>query len=400
MKIIVHDYAGHPFQIQLSKELARRGYKTLHLYSASIQTPRGNLTKGKDDPSNFFIKGLKLDKDIEKYSFIKRYFQEKKYAKLLIDEIKEFNPDIIVSSNTPVNIQHELVKYSKNKNIGFIYWVQDIYGVAVEKILSKKFGFIGKIIGIYFEHLEKKSLADSNKIILISEDFEDIMYKYGINCKNCEVIYNWAPIDEIKIYDKVNEWSKNKGLSNTFNFLYSGTLGLKHNPQLLIDLALYFKDKKDVRVVVISEGIGADFLKKEKEKYNLKNLLIFDFLPFKELPKALSSADVLVAILEPDAGIFSVPSKVLTYHCIGRPILLSVPKENLASRIVNRFKTGISVEPFNTEAFLKAAEQLYNNPDLRKSLGNNARIYAEKNFDIKRIGDKFEDLIKDIQKGG
>ena len=35
MKIIVHDYAGHPFQVQLSRRLASRGHEVLHLYCAS-----------------------------------------------------------------------------------------------------------------------------------------------------------------------------------------------------------------------------------------------------------------------------------------------------------------------------------------------------------------------------
>ena len=39
----------------------------------------------------------------------------------------------------------------------------------------------------------------------------------------------------------------------------------------------------------------------------------------------LASADVLVALLETDAGAFSVPSKVLTSLSAGRPILAAIP---------------------------------------------------------------------------
>ncbi len=30
MRILVHDYSGHPFQAQLSRELARRGHDVVH----------------------------------------------------------------------------------------------------------------------------------------------------------------------------------------------------------------------------------------------------------------------------------------------------------------------------------------------------------------------------------
>jgi len=30
MRLLIHDYAGHPFQVQLSRELARRGHSVTH----------------------------------------------------------------------------------------------------------------------------------------------------------------------------------------------------------------------------------------------------------------------------------------------------------------------------------------------------------------------------------
>ena len=76
------------------------------------------------------------------------------------------------------------------------------------------------------------------------------------------------------------------------------------------------------------------------------------------LPDVLGSADVLVAILEADAGVFSVPSKVLSYFCAGRPVLLAVPRENLAAKIVVESGAGLVVEPSDVAGFCRAAQQL------------------------------------------
>ena len=46
LRILVSDYSGHPFQVQLSRELARRGHEVIHSYSAGFQTPKGNLAIG------------------------------------------------------------------------------------------------------------------------------------------------------------------------------------------------------------------------------------------------------------------------------------------------------------------------------------------------------------------
>ena len=34
-KIIIHDYAGHPFQLDLSIALAKYGFKVYHIYTSS-----------------------------------------------------------------------------------------------------------------------------------------------------------------------------------------------------------------------------------------------------------------------------------------------------------------------------------------------------------------------------
>jgi glycosyltransferase involved in cell wall biosynthesis len=111
--------------------------------------------------------------------------------------------------------------------------------------------------------------------------------------------------------------------------------------------------------------------------------------------QVFASADVLVAILEPDSGVFCVPSKVLSYMCAARALLLAVPSENLSARIVKNNHAGLVVPPDNVADFLSSAERLYTNAELRRELGQAARKYAEKNFDFQRICDRFETILQD-----
>ncbi len=117
------------------------------------------------------------------------------------------------------------------------------------------------------------------------------------------------------------------------------------------------------------------------------------FQPFDVLPDVLGSADVLLAILDAEAGVFAVPSKVLSYFCAGRPVLLAVPGENLASKMVVDVGAGLVVEPGNVESFCAAARRLIESPELRCQMGQAGRRYAETHFDIRRIGDQFETLL-------
>lgn len=49
-------------------------------------------------------------------------------------------------------------------------------------------------------------------------------------------------------------------MDDKFVFLYTGTLGMKHHPELLMDLAEPNQSRPNVRIAVISEGIGAEWL--------------------------------------------------------------------------------------------------------------------------------------------
>ena len=175
--------------------------------------------------------------------------------------------------------------------------------------------------------------------------------------------------------------------------LYSGTLGLKHNPDLLLQLAVRFRDRQDVRVVVISEGPGWEWLRRRAAEERLENLLTLGYQPYRRLPEVLASGDVLLVILEAEAGEFSVPSKVLSYHCAGRALLAALPRGNLAASVIRRAGSGVVVDPDDAAGMMAAAERLLADTGLRARFGAGARAYAERTFDIASIGDRFEDVL-------
>ena len=394
MHILLNDRPGHPFEVQLSRHLAQRGHTVQHCYGEFFQSPRGNLQKTADDPANLDIVGIQLNKPFAKYAFFKRILQEIKYSQLLVAQIKAFQPDMVIFANTPSEAMSLVYWRLRRSNIRFIFWVQDMYGVAINKILSKRLLLIGRFVGQLYLALDRHLLRRSEQIILITEDFRPLLNKWGIAQAKIHVIPNWATLADLPVRPKINTWSQANHLTDKFCFLYSGTLGMKHNPALLLEMALSFKTDETVQLVVISEGLGADWLAKQQEKMGLNNLILLPYQPFGSLANVLGTADVLVAILEPEAGVFSVPSKVLSYLCAARPLLLAVPQENLAAKIVVQHEAGLVAAPENTAAFIRAANKLRQDKDLRKRLGGNGRAYAETHFNIEKITDQFEAILE------
>jgi len=108
----------------------------------------------------------------------------------------------------------------------------------------------------------------------------------------------------------------------------------------------------------------------------------------------LAAADVLVTVIESDAARYSVPSKVLAYLCAGRPIIASIPTDNLAAEIIQSEGAGFVCPPHDRDQFLARAGQLIADPELRERMGGAGRSFAERSFRIEDLGDRFEALIK------
>lgn len=391
--IVIQDYAGYPFPVQLSRKLAQRGHQILHLYAGHNRTPHGSLQKRETDASTFNVQGLYTRQPLEKYAFVKRWFQEREYGRLVLEAVADFKPDTVISADMPLDPQAMLQRHCRDNNIRFIFWLQDVISLATKKILGEKLSWVGRLIGDYYIALEKRVLSHSDHIIPITEGFEPFLCEADIPKNKMTVIPNWAPLDELPVLPKDNPWAHEQGLADKFCFLYSGALGLKHNPNLLLQIALHFKDDPQVRVFVGSEGPGADWLSQRKKDLNLPNLMVMGYQPMDKFPQVLAAGDVLIAILEAEAGIFSVPSKVLSYLAAQKPLLLAVPQNNLAARIVQNSQAGYVVDPADVSGMLDKAGQLYANKSLREEFAQNARRYAEANFDIEQITDRFEALL-------
>jgi colanic acid biosynthesis glycosyl transferase WcaI len=394
MRILLHDFSGHPFQIQLSKSLAARGHSVSHRYCGSLVGPQGAVVKGREDPSTFDISPVSIGEKLERHSLVKRRLQEIKYGRELVKEFHKISPDIVISANTPLDAQKQLLRACKQRDTKFVYWLQDLLGVGTHRVLRKKWLGLGAAVGRYFINFEAGLLRQSDSVIGITRAFEDVLREYRVADEKIHTIENWADLSEIQPQPQSNKWALDNDLAGKHCFVYSGTLGMKHNPELLLRLAVHFGDNTNVRVVVISEGAGRQWLEEKKQHLSLDKLVLLDYQPFNQLSEVFGSATVLLAILEPDAGVFSVPSKVLSYHCAHRPLLLAVPEENLAARIVAREESGLTVDPRDIDGFVEAADRLLVDPKLRVKLADNAIRYAQDAFDIQPITDSFLKVIE------
>ena len=390
MRVVLCDYFGHAFPAQLARALAARGDDVLHLHCSSFVAGKGRLERTEADPPGLEFAAVDLGQPFAKYDLLRRVAHERKTARALAGQAREFRPDVVLSI-APLIVQQQLQRAARDVGAGFVFWQQDVMSLAARRVLGHRSRIAGSAAEPVVASLERRLLRRSDAVVAISEDFLPLLRSWGVDESGVVVIENWAPLAELPIVPRQNAWAREQGLDGKPVFVYSGTLGFKHDPSLLLELSRW-ADARDALVVVVSEGPGADWLAKHGGSERALRLLPYQ--PYERLPEVFATAEVLVAVLEPEAGAFSVPSKVLAYLCAARPLLASMPSDNLAARVVERSGGGLLVPPGDAPALCTAAEILLDDEPRRNELSRRARAYAEATFDLEFVTARFEEVLE------
>ena len=100
LRVLVHDFAGHPFQIDLSRSLARRGHTVRHVYCGSYTSGKGRFDAG--DDANLSVVAVPAGESFARYSPVRRLSQEAAYGRRFTRVAATFRPDVILACNVPL----------------------------------------------------------------------------------------------------------------------------------------------------------------------------------------------------------------------------------------------------------------------------------------------------------
>ncbi|WP_107705271.1 glycosyltransferase family 4 protein [Nocardioides allogilvus] len=394
MRVLVFDFSGHPFQAQLSRELGRRGHDVTHAWCDAYVSGHGRLEAGPGETVRF--EPVSVGRTIAKTSYLRRSLQELRLGVDLVRFVRRARPDVVLVSTTPVPMLVMLAATLWLRRTPWVLWHQDVQAVAVARLAGTKLSPIFGALARALEWGERWGSRRAAAIVVITEAFRSVHEKWGTADK-VTVIPNWAPLDEISPRPRDNDWAVTQGLDEEQTLLYSGTLGLKHDPELLVELAAAVRAQgTPVRLVVVNEGPAVPVVRAAAARLSVP-LSLLPFQPYADLPDVLASGDLLVVLLEQDAGEFSVPSKTLSYLAAGRPVLGLMPPENLAAGLV--LDAGGFIAPPLCSSLGPAAlwaDQVLRDPARLAQLGAESRLLAEKEFALEGCADQFESILDSV----
>ncbi|ELC8361725.1 MAG: glycosyltransferase family 4 protein [Clostridium perfringens] len=301
---------------------------------------------------------------------------------------KNYDKILFVSNPPLVPFIGYLIKKLRGKN--YIYLVHDIYPDVAEKLgVIKK----GSIISKVMNYMNKKIYTNAERIIALGKDMKRVIADKGVDEEKIEIVTNWADsrVNYEKEVDK--NFYKKYRLENKFNILYTGNISKVHAIDTIVEVAKILKNEEDIMFTFVGDGNRKQDLIKLKEKEDLRNIQLENYMFGEEYNNLLNCANLFITTLQQGIEGLGVPSKTYTYMSVAKPLIAIMSENSEIGSMVNQYNLG---KQFNNKEYHKIAEfilELKNSNELYNEISKNVRNKFLNEYERKKVTNKFYKAI-------
>ncbi len=397
---ITPDMPGGTRHYDFGRELVKRGYKVT-IFASSFHYLRLKESKLKPDEEyrienyegiNFvWVKTFPYKKNdwrrvlnMLTYS-IKAY----KVGRRLVKLSKLEKPNVIIGSSVHLFAVLSAYFLSKCFKAKFIMEVRDLWPQTLIEV-----GEISKYhpIVLLFKALEIFLYKRAEKIITLLPFAHEYITSLGIKKEKIVWIPNGVDLSRFNYTQRV---SKNKH-PNKFVVMYLGAHGKANALDVVVKAAKIVQNKglNDVQFVFVGDGPEKPYLIKLAKNLNLTNIEFHAPIPKFQIPQKLLEASALL-ISTKNVSLYKYGislNKLFDFLAASKPIIFAT---NARNNPVYEAKCGITVLPNSPEDLAEAVIKLHQLPrEERIKMGKRGRKYVEKHFDIKKLVDKLEKVLR------
>jgi lipopolysaccharide/colanic/teichoic acid biosynthesis glycosyltransferase len=241
------------------------------------------------------------------------------------------------------------------------------------------------------ESLEQFLYRRAARLVAVTPGMERLMLERGIPRHRISLITNGA--DTELFAPAAGGPAGNGGDGRTV--IYSGTHGLVHGMDVILEAAEILRDESDARFVLVGDGVAKQDLVRQVDGRGLRNV---EFLPSKQ-PDELSelvhrSALCLATTRSGEFSASTIPVKLFDYMACGKPVVAAV--EGDAREIVERAGSGIVTKPGDGRGLAEAVKTLLGDAEMRHTLGRSGRVFVEDAYSRTALAGKLEELLEEI----
>jgi glycosyltransferase involved in cell wall biosynthesis len=253
------------------------------------------------------------------------------------------------------------------------------YPEALRTWFEWKRGFFVKLKNRLFMNpdrwtkLEYQAVHNSNYVIAVVEEMKArLVQKHKVNPDKIIIVSN---TEEKSFLNQPVDPAIYAELTNTFKVVYSGGIGPHRGVDTVIESMQHLKSHPDIRFIIIGSGSKdvINHLKKLTVDKGVADQVHFlGHQSFQKFYSFMHMADVNVIPHKSNAHTDNtIPHKLFQSLMAGRPVLVS--SSDPLKRIVLKTSSGFVFTADDPKDCAAKILQLYNDPQLRQTLGVNGR---------------------------
>jgi len=308
---------------------------------------------------------------------------------------REGRPDVMIVETWPILAVHFPALLAAWWRVPVLYYIKDVYPEAAEKagVLAEN-GWLARLCRVWDGYLCRACA----RVVVISDSMRDLLASSrAVPAEHFAVIRDWKDPQDFQPHPIENAWRRAQNIpAGTFVAMFGGTMGLVSGAGILVETAEMLRQRSDLQLVCVGEGVRKLEMIAEAGRRGLHNLRFLPFQPGERVPEVQSAANVTLLTILPGYSDASFPSKLISYLAAGRPIVCSAPAGSAACRVVQEAEAGIVVPPGDAAALAAAISRLAEHPEACARMGGNARRYFETHFTLDRAHQQFQALLAEV----
>jgi glycosyltransferase involved in cell wall biosynthesis len=318
-------------------------------------------------------------------SFLRRTWTFTRFAMRSLWVALSRDYDVVFATSTPLTagIPGIAARWLRRKR--FVFEVRDLWpelpramGVIRNRALLKSMDFIEYI-----------SYRSSHRLVALAPGIADGIAKRGIGREIIAQIPNGCDLELFG--HEVKPWRPDSVEQSDFLAVYAGTHGKANGLESVLDAAseLQRRGCSNIKLTLIGDGMCKQSLQVRAASESLTNVVFHSPVSKARLAGLLVAADLGLQVLMnvPEFYFGTSPNKFFDYIAAGVPVLNNYP--GWLAELINAHNCGFVVNPDDPVAFADALEYAATEPDVLKSMGRNARMLAEEQFDRTDLAKRF-----------
>jgi glycosyltransferase involved in cell wall biosynthesis len=297
--------------------------------------------------------------------------------------------DVVIASSPTLFSALSAWLISRVQKVPFVMEVRDLWPEAIVDLgLMRRDSPSVRLL----QRLANFLYVQAARVVVVTESFADRLAEQGVPRAKLAVIPNGADTHLFTPTMHVSAARQTLGLDGQFVIAYVGSHGLSHGLEVVLDAAAI---QPDVTYLLVGDGADRDRLVSERDRRQLRNVVMRPSVPKDEVPALYSAADACLVPLR-DVPIFDsfVPSKLFEVLAAGRPVIGAVRGE--ARDILARSGGALLVEPERGDQLASAVDCLRRDPALADRLARSGRAFAQQHYDRDQLAERYLDLLDGV----